>query len=153
MGFAHVFYNRICSSIEGDYEPILEMPTITSRPTHDNSDIAATGLPAEDRLDTASFDIGTETDEVSNPDRLSNSRTRIPMDLDARAQKNVILMSRLCTAITPHQKPTVKPGNIFSDDGWRRYVEAADKKAKDQMLWLAQMQSAVRILRELGRYG
>jgi len=144
MAFARFYYNRICKAVDGDYDP-LPAPPIASVP---NAGPTSSENPATQRSDGRLATSGPPIVGPSSAAKLS-AEAFLPSQHDAMKKPKIVheleatLMGQLWAAITPHQNPKIGPKDIFTDDDRLAWTGAVDQHAKNQILWLAQLRSAV----------
>jgi hypothetical protein len=152
MAFARFYYNRICKAVDGDYDPLpapLTASVLDAGPTTFQN-------PATQQLDGRLAIGGPPIVGPSSAVKLS-AEASLPSLHDVITTPKIMyesratLMCQLWAAITPHQNPTIGPREIFTDDDWLAWTGAVDQHAKNQILWLAQLRSAVCALSALAR--
>lgn len=146
MAFARFYYNRICKSIDGDYES-LPPPPIAMDPLS-NSTLATALLSRSSVSNLITRCLPSQGDSA---DEGSGGNERVPRPEITPAHK-ARLLRQLHASVTPHQDPAVLP-DIFEFRGKHAdlYRATLEQEVKNKILWETQHGSAISVLRALKR--
>jgi hypothetical protein len=143
LAFARFYYNRICSTIEGDYEPPPEPKqeeiTSATSPSDDASD--GTETWSEEQLPAGCSPLETTRDGVDNGGALmATDVADDSLQSDTRSRGEAKTMTRLHAAVSPYLTESMEaevlvccPHEVRS-----RYRETVEQDAKHKARWEAQ---------------
>jgi len=144
MAFARFYYNRICSTIDGDYEKI-PMSIESALPPVD----AGNSLQPAMIEETGSA-VGQARNDRIQIDLEDEQSSHAETDAEARLK----LMALFRVAITPHHLTSAIPEVFaYATKSLPAYVEAADPETKDFILERTQIRTVMFALLGLRKYG